>query len=552
MKKNNVINVETVYKERNPNLIEPKNFRSDKIVKDKNSYRVAIISPQVIGAKKQVRKATPPLGQAYIAGVLEAKGHEVLLIDAAVDGYSNVSPLDEYIANDKTGSFKISDIDHEFIIYGLSNDKIIDKVREFSPDVLGVSSLFSSQTECAYSIARSLKSVFPNLPIIMGGNHASQQSEEIMDSIDEIDFIITGECDFTFSEFVQKYLDGENYKNVPGLVWREEAQICKNDNAPFIRDLDVLPFPAWHLYDLEKYFEIGMPHNVFIKSDRVAGIMTSRGCPEFCYFCTTPDFLGGRFRAMSVEKVVELVEYNVENWGVEELQILDDTFTLNHSRVVKIMEGIKHLGLRISLPNAIRADAPIDVKKRLNMFKAMADAGVYQLGISVEHGDQDFLDNVIQKRLSLEQVKISVDLCHEAGILAHTNFMMGFPFETAEHREKTIRFARELDSDSYSVSLVAPLPGTPLWDICKEHKLFMPNFNVDRVVLANVNIKPYDITPEELLELVDKLNRELNEKAQNTTSLWRREKIADKYETFKQSNKSTSGDRKLHFSTQSS
>ena len=144
MKKNNVINVETVYKERNPNLIEPKNFRSDKIVKDKNSYRVAIISPQVIGAKKQVRKATPPLGQAYIAGVLEAKGHEVLLIDAAVDGYSNVSPLDEYIANDKTGSFKISDIDHEFIIYGLSNDKIIDKVREFSPDVLGVSSLFSS------------------------------------------------------------------------------------------------------------------------------------------------------------------------------------------------------------------------------------------------------------------------------------------------------------------------------------------------------------------------------------------------------------------------
>ena len=534
-------------RQRNPNIVEPKGAHPKEIVPDRNSRRIALISPQVIGGNEQVRKATPPLGQAYLAGILEAKGHTVMLLDAAADGYDDVVPLEEYIASDTSNHFRPTPVDKEFTIFGLSNKKIVERIRRFGPDMVGVSSLFSSQTECAFSVVIALKSEFPDLPIIMGGNHTSQQDVEILSSIPEIDFIISGEADFVFSEFVQKYLDGENYKTVPGLVWRDGNAIHKNNRPPFIRDLDVLPFPAWHLYDMERYFEIGMPHNPFIKSGRVAGVMTSRGCPELCYFCTTPDFLGGRYRTMSVEKTIEMVQYTVDKWGIEELQILDDTFTLNYKRVISIMEGIKHLGLRISLPNAIRADAPINPDKRLTMFRAMADAGVEQVGISVEHGDQDFLDKVVQKRLDLDQVRLSVELAHQAGILTHTNFMMGFPFETANHRQQTIDFATGLDSDSYSVSLVAPLPGTPLWDVCKSNDRFMPEFNAHRIVFSRVNIIPDGISPDALLRLVTNLNQKLNEKAQQTSCDWRRRKISEKYSLFKSQNKSADGDRKYHF-----
>ena len=144
------------------------------------------------------------------------------------------------------------------------------------------------------------------------------------------------------------------------------------------------------------------------------------------------------------------------------------------------------------------------------MFQYMAEAGFEKLGISAEHGDQEFLDKVIGKRLDLNEIVNSIDLAHKAGIMVHTNFMMGFPFEKKENREKTIKFARSLKADSFSVSLVAPLPGTKLYEIVKKNKLFMPNFNVSRIVYDVVNIVPDDISPDDLLSLVKRLNSELN------------------------------------------
>ena len=185
-----------------------------------------------------------------------------------------------------------------------------------------------------------------------------------------------------------------------------------------------------------------MPHNPFVISGRVGSIMTSRGCPEHCYFCTSPDYTGTAFRAMSPERVARQVKDMVEQNDIKELQILDDNFTVNYKRVIAICDGIKDLGLRITLPNAIRADMPMNRKKRFVMYQAMKSAGVEQFGVSVEHGDQDFLNKVTRKRLDLDEVMATCDLAHEAGLLVHANFMIGFPFETAKLRQKTIDFAK--------------------------------------------------------------------------------------------------------------
>jgi anaerobic magnesium-protoporphyrin IX monomethyl ester cyclase len=484
--------------------------------------RVALISPQVIGAR-QVRKATPPFGIAYLAAVLEKNGYNnILLLDTVVEDYYNVTQLDS-----------------TFVKFGLSDEDVVKRLKEFKPDIIGVSILFASQTECAISMIKAIKDNF-SVPLVVGGNHASHNFKLLLEeNKDYIDYIILGEGDYTFLHFLERYFNGEDWRDTSGLVWYEDNILHINQRAAPIENIDELPFPAFHLYDMEKYFKIGMPHNPFTKSNRVGSIFTSRGCPFNCYYCSVPSYFGRRFRAMSSKRVIEWVHSLVERYKIKELQILDDNFTVNYNRCIEILDGIKHLGLRISFPNAIRADLPKDHNKRREMFRIMKEAGVAQVGLSAEHGDQKFLNEVLGKNLNLEEVIISCNMAHEFGILVHVNFMMGFPFETKDNRDRTIEFARRVDADSFSVSLVAPLPGTLLWDIVEKNNLFLSSFNLNRMVLAVVNIKPYDISSEDLYNLVDKLNRELNEKAMS------RPGVMEKYKLFE--GKTAEGDRKYHF-----
>ena len=171
---------------------------------------------------------------------------------------------------------------------------------------------------------------------------------------------------------------------VPGLVRRDGKNLLKNPMAPLIHDMDALPIPAWDLVPMEKYFEIAMYHNPYVKSGRVGCIMTSRGCPDRCYFCSSTVFFGHKFRQMSPERVGEMVDYLVEKFQIKELQIEDDNFAVNPVRVNKICERIKHHKLRVTMPNAMRADTPLNREKRLEMFKNMREAGWDQIGLGVK------------------------------------------------------------------------------------------------------------------------------------------------------------------------
>jgi anaerobic magnesium-protoporphyrin IX monomethyl ester cyclase len=500
------------------------------IISRKNKPRIAFISPQVIGAKNQLRKCTPPLGIASLAAVLERENfcEDIYVLDCAVEDYNNVRTLDD---------------NPNFVIFGMPDEIVVKKLQEYKPDVVAIASLFSSQVECGLNLAGAIREAFPELLIVFGGNHATYRCEELLNTQEAIDFIFRGEADLSFSEFISKYFLGLNFYTVPGLVRREGNKIIKNPNPENIYNLDELPDPALHLVAMEKYFEIDMFHNPFTKSGRVGTIMTSRGCPQECYFCTSFLFHGRPFRRLSSRRVIDYVHKLVEEYKIEELQIMDDTFTSMWKRVIEICEGIKHLNLRISLPNSIRADLPLNRENRLKMFKVMKNAGVVNFGLGVEHGDQDFLNNVINKRLDLDEVKASIEMAHQVGITVHVAFILGFPHETSENREKSMKFARSLDADSFSVSFASPLPGTSMWDIVEKDNLFLPNFNVSRVVFTVPSIKPHDISPDDLYDYIEKVNKELNEKAQRK----RPEAAKNKLKMFKDKNKSSSGDRKFQF-----
>jgi len=188
------------------------------------------------------------------------------------------------------------------------------------------------------------------------------------------------------------------------------------------------------------------------------------------------------------------------------------------------------------MPNAMRADTPLNRDKRKKMFEAMKEAGWDQIGLGVECGDPDFLNDVIGKRLNLDEVVATCDLAHKAGLLIHTNFMMGFPFETKKTRDLTINFAMNLDSDSYSLSLATPLPGTKMWDIVEKNNLFHESYNFDTGLPTLVSIKPHDISDVDLKELVENTNKKLNYKSSQ-----KRQATRDKYKLLKGS---VHGDRK--------
>ncbi len=489
--------------------------------------RVALISPQVVCGRNQVRRTQPPLGLGYLAAVMEQEGFEDLLIlDAAVEDYQNVIILED---------------DPNLVKYGMSDGAIIERLREFAPDIVGISCLFSSQAENMFSTANAVKKVFPDVPIVLGGIHSSVRYEEIMRNYPAIDFILAGEGDYTFKDLAEKLFNREDYTRVLGLIWRDGRTLKINPKPSFIDPIDKLLFPAWHLMNMEKYFEIAMPHNPFVKSGRVGCIITSRGCPQRCYFCSSSDFFGHRFRPMSASRVIEMVQYLVDRFDIKELQILDDTFTIDYKRVIEICEGIKQFNLRITLPNGVRADLPRDHEHRLEMFHALREAGCEQIGIAAEHGDQDFLNNVINKNSDLNDVVVTCDLAHKAGLLVHCNFMVGFPFETVEQRQHTASFARNLQADSFSVSLATPLPGTKMWDIVEKNGLFINSFSANRILYGQVSIRPNNISVKELQKFVKDLNKELN-----TIGMEQNPVSKEKYKLFK--GKTASGDRKYQYS----
>ena len=487
-----------------------------------NDLRIALISPRAVASEKMIRRVQPPLGLCCIAASLRKEGFKnILIYDTLIEDYNNVKKLKNH---------------DDMITYGSSDEKILKKLQSFKPDIVGVSALFSSQVSQAYAVARVVKKYNKKTPVVFGGIHASDKPEEVLNEETSVDYVMRGEGDYTWGTLINEMFNNGSLEKVPGLVWRKNDGFNKNLMAPLIHDMDALPIPAWDLVPMEEYFKIAMYHNPYVKSGRVGCIMTSRGCPDRCYFCASTEFFGHKFRQISPERVGEMVDYLVNKFQIKELQIEDDNFAVNPVRVNKICEIIKHHKLRITMPNAMRADTPINRDKRREMFKNMREAGWDQIGLGVECGDSEFLNNVIGKRLDLNEVVATCDIAHEAGLLVHTNFMMGFPFETKKTRDRTIDFAMKLDSDSYSLSLATPLPGTKMWDIVEKNNLFHESYNFDTGLPTLVSIKPQDISDVGLQKLVEDTNKKLNLKSSQ-----KRKETMEKYKLLK---RSSHGDRK--------
>jgi radical SAM superfamily enzyme YgiQ (UPF0313 family) len=357
--------------------------------------------------------ALPPVGVLSLASFLRKNGVEVSVLDLNVDRKWR-----------KT---------------------LCRAVRDLSPSVVGISTNFSNRAE-TLEIAALVKKMRGESAVVVGGPHPSIAPSEYRSA--DIDYIIPYEAERVLFDFLRS----ENGKDVPGVIvcGREDPdESLKAISRIPVECLDDLPFPAYDLVDLRKYY------GSIYRRRPLASLVTSRGCPYTCTFCSQTVF-ERRWKAFSADYVVEEMGWLTEKLGVREILIEDDNFTFDMDRVSRICALIRKKGIRIpwQLSNGIRAD-----RLTRDLLRDMKEAGCWKISIAPEVGDEESL-KMIHKNMGLDHFRDAARWCRELGVTFFCFFLMGFPFQQKRHMENTIRFALELDPLMIDLNKVVPFPGT--------------------------------------------------------------------------------------------
>jgi magnesium-protoporphyrin IX monomethyl ester (oxidative) cyclase len=421
-----------------------------------------------------------PLGIAYLASALRKRQIKVSLLDSLIEGWDTVIDLDKHN-----------------IQFGLTPTEIAERASSLAPDLVGISCMYSVQAKVTSEIAREIKQRLPDVTICTGGAHPSAMPEDAA-ADENIDFVILGEGEATLIELIHALNENMSLETIDGISYRKKnGQVVLNQKTRFIENLDNIPTPAFDLLPMEQYFERNRPHGTVTKNRRVLPIVTSRGCPAKCVFCSIHPVWGRRYRARSPESVVMEIEMLVDQYEVQEIHIEDDNLSFNRERAEKICDLIVERNIKVAFatPNGLAVWA-------LNypLLRKLKRAGFYRLTLAVESGSQNTLSKIIHKPLSIEKVMEVIDTANKIGFDIDIFFVVGFPGETSEEMQKTFDLGKRLDVSSVKYFIATPYPGTELLDIARRDNLipifFDPtDFNLN--VFQGI-IKTEHFTPKEL------------------------------------------------------
>jgi len=377
-------------------------------------------------------------------------------------------------------------------------------VQEENIDVVGFQ-IWSKDIHNVRSTANIIKSKKPETKIIVGGSHATVLPEQTMCFFgSSIDFAYQGEGEVGFRTFLDALTSDQSpasLRQIPGLVWKVGPDIIVNKNT-LIEDLDSIGLPAWDMMPPSIYPKA--PHGAFFRNFPIAPIIVTRGCPFPCTFCSARLISGPKIRSRSVGHVIEELEMLYHRFNVGEFHIEDDNFTVNTEFVESFCEALlsRNMKMTWSFPNGIRLDT---VNRPL--LKLMKRAGCYALNFGIESGSPRIL-KMIKKRIDLEQIREQLNIVHEEGFDIGGFFILGFPTETKEEIESTIRFARSLPLDRAGVSYFQPFPGSALFrELIKDGEISEDWADHHHTTLHNLTYVSPSITAQELRQLRKKMLR---------------------------------------------
>ena len=374
---------------------------------------------------------SPPMGIMYLAAYLRTK-----------------FDLDIQLANQRESN--------------CTNEELARQAIDFEADVVGFGSLTPSGHGFA-PLTRMVRARLPNALILLGGPHVSSFGARALADTDA-NAAIAGEGELAFEQVLHAHFDGGDLGRIPGLIWRTaDGQVQTNPGTmPPIENLDSLPFPAYELIDLPRYWRRQSMGPLPWR--RYVSLVSSRGCPYHCNWCH--EVFGKKFRRHSPERIVDEIEYFQRKYGVDEFEFLDDIFNLNGPRVMAFCDLLhrRNLRIKIAFPNGVRTD--ILTQEQVD---ALADAGTYFSSFALESGSPR-IQKLMGKNLNIPKYLRGVEMAVKRGIFANGFAMLGFPTETEAEMRQTIDVACNSRLHTASFFTATPYPNTHLYDhVAKTH-----------------------------------------------------------------------------------
>ncbi len=430
--------------------------------------RVLLVNP--LNLRKKNFVIIPNVSLGYLASALQQAGHEVSLLDCVKDGV-DVPRFQRYLSS-----------------------------RSY--DVIGFNT-FTTAFSAVQEYARVARVRYPHCFLVLGGPHPTFEPEETVRAIPEADCAFIGEAEEGLPCLLELYehlghsseracLDGVGFAEIPGLVRRtRDGRIVKNRRR-FIEDLDKNGIPAWDLVRPETYPVA--PNGIFCRSRFIAPIIATRGCPYPCAFCGAGRSLGTKVRKRSIENLIEEIRLLSRQYGIQEIHIMDDNFTFDRSYAEAFCQALLRERMQVfwALPNGVRLDS-LDAA----LLGLMERSGCYSMAVGIESGNQHVLDH-IRKKLTLQMVEEKVHLIKRVSHIRVTGFfILGYPIETRQDMERTIRFALRLPLDRANFFNYSPFPGSTMYEELKSAGK-LAGLKYDDLYIHSISFSPEGISLREM------------------------------------------------------
>ena len=412
--------------------------------------KLTLINPNIVVLKNDpLTTGIPfmPISLAYLAGSLRNQGYDLQIIDSF--------GADPFLIRTQG----------KFYYQGLRSNEILKRIDSESDAIILYAGILTSHSS-VIEIIKSVKSTFSDIPTLVVENTQAVTAYSLKSALKEFfdagaDYVLTGECELRANILLKGISEKKANITIDGIAFWNGKEVEYTDPEGYIEDVNAMTFPAWDLFPLENYWKLGYSHGPV--QGRFLPLLTSRGCPFPCRFCVVPSLNNQRWRPRSAKNVVDEMEHHVRHLNIDEFHVEDLNPTIKGRRVREMCEDILKRGLNVRWKIVAGTMIP-DITDR-ETFQLMYDAGCRYISFSPETGSEDMF-KPIGKKFDFNNGLYAVELLNSIGIKTQACFVIGFPEETDNDRNKTYEYVKQLTRkgvDEIALFIIAPVPGSAIY-----------------------------------------------------------------------------------------
>ena len=477
--------------------------------------KILFLYPPEQSWPKTMVKPNGSLAYPYLGGALRDINIESHVYDACVG--NDDDNIDDFF-------YKKNTLPSGMIRTGVSDERILQIASNY--DAIGITSIFSQQETQVLHCAKIIKKKFPNKLLFSGGVNAKSRASIFFAA--GFDIIFTSESEISIQQVAKIMQKNSNDFSSVGKIYFKNKDGKMVDNSHFgeiFMDLDKLPIPAWELLPNERYWKIGRPHGGKAKHGeelRYASMMTSRGCPFSCSYCHIAEEVEGsksgaigKFRFKSDDRVIQELTILKNKIGAKQVFIEDDSIFGMKRRAIRLLKRIVGFGLDLMDVNGINMIHLVKKSKKTGwmipdeeVIELLAAVGFKEIVLPFESANLRIIKKWCSNKLALDRFDPGelIKTIKKNKMYVGTNYMLGFPDETRQEVDETVKFAKKMQGyglDHSNFYLVMPVPGTPMFDYCIKNKHLPADYNPDRFQWTKANLKNTEIGAKELEAIRD-------------------------------------------------